>query len=137
LNSIMHLLPCLYLSTLYWNVCQAENLVINIENIPQQGVLNMELLVPAIKQEDARPYLQFQLPVEAGNYSKKLSVSSGIYAIRLFLDINNNQKLDTNLFGKPTEPFGFSNNPKVRFKMPAFNKISFLVEDYHEITVSM
>jgi hypothetical protein len=49
-------------------------LVINIEKIPQSGVLNMELLAPEIKQVDTQPYLQFRQPVEAGNYTKKLSV---------------------------------------------------------------
>ena len=137
MKSLKHLLPCLFISSLFWNVCQADNLVINIENIPQQGVLNIEILKPIMKQGGARPYLQFRQPVEAGNYTKKLSVPAGTYAIRLFLDVNNNQKLDKNLFGKPTEPFGFSNNPMIRFKMPTLDKISFSVKDHQEVVITM
>ena len=97
----------------------------------------MELLAPGIKQVDTQPYLQFRQPVEAGNYTKKLSVPAGTYAIRIFLDLNNNQKLNTNFFGKPTEPFGFSNNPKVHFKTPPFSKISFSIEGLREITIDL
>lgn len=97
----------------------------------------MELMVRGQKESTTQSYLKFREPVEAGNYSKKLSVPVGTYAIRLFLDINNNQKLDTNLSGKPTEPFGFSNNPKVRFKMPTFSKISFSIEGFREITITI
>lgn len=142
MKSLRPLLSCLFISSLsisslFWNICWAENLVINIENIPQKGVLNIELLKPAMKQGDARSYLQLRQPVEAGNYTKKLSVPSGTYAIRLFLDVNNNQKLDKNLFGKPTEPFGFSNNPMIRFKMPTLDKISFSVKDHQEVIITM
>ena len=84
MNKLFHLLPCLFISSLFCNVCHAENLVINIEKIPQSGVLNMELLAPGIKQVDTQPYLQFRQPVEAGNYTKKLSVPAGTYAIRIF-----------------------------------------------------
>ena len=97
----------------------------------------MELLAPGIKQVDTQPYLQFRQPVEAGNYTKKLSVPAGTYAIRIFLDLNNNQKLDTNFFGKPAEPFGFSNNPMIRFKMPTLDKISFSVKDHQEVVITM
>jgi uncharacterized protein (DUF2141 family) len=45
--------------------------------------------------------------------------------------------LDTNFFGKPTEPFGFSNNPKVHFKTPPFCKISFSIEGLGEITIDL
>ena len=44
------------------------------------------------------------------------SIQAGTYAIAVFFDRNKNGKLDTNLFGVPTEKYGFSNNvyPLVR-----------------------
>ncbi len=36
----------------------------------------------------------------------------GIYAVSLFHDENNNQKMDTNFFGIPKEPYGTSNDAK-------------------------
>jgi len=44
----------------------------------------------------------------------------GEYAIAVFHDLNNNQKLDRNLFGIPTEPYAFSNNPSVKWRSPTF-----------------
>ena len=49
------------------------------------------------------------------------------YAIALFHDENKDGKLNTGLFGIPTEGFGFSNNPAVRPGAPKFNECGFLV----------
>lgn len=47
--------------------------------------------------------------------SNQISVSAdefpnGEFAVAAFLDTNGNGKLDTNFFGVPSEPYGFSNN---------------------------
>lgn len=49
----------------------------------------------------------------------------GTYGVALFQDLNGNEKLDTNLFGVPTEPYGFSNNPVIRFSAPGFEEFKF------------
>lgn len=43
------------------------------------------------------------------------SVVEGEYGIKLFHDVNNNDEMDTNVFGIPKEPFAFSNNAPARF----------------------
>ncbi len=45
---------------------------------------------------------------------------AGKYAITVVHDANGNGKLDSNMIGMPTEAFGFSNNPVIRFGPPAF-----------------
>ena len=45
----------------------------------------------------------------------------GDYAIAVYHDLNGNFNLDKNVFGYPTEPFGFSKNFKPRFSAPDFN----------------
>jgi uncharacterized protein (DUF2141 family) len=42
------------------------------------------------------------------------------YAVAMFHDENNNGELDHNFLGIPTEGYGFSNNPKLRFGPPEF-----------------
>lgn len=49
----------------------------------------------------------------------------GTYAICVFHDKNENGKLDTGLFGVPTEAYGFSNNVRGTFGMPAFDDAKF------------
>ena len=41
-----------------------------------------------------------------------------VCSLRAFRDTNGNQKLDTNLLGKPSEPYAFSNNAKAQFGPP-------------------
>ena len=53
------------------------------------------------------------------------------YAVSVFHDLNMDQKLNTNFFGIPKEPLGFSNNPRLLFGPPTFLKASFFVgENY-------
>ena len=47
------------------------------------------------------------------------------YGISLFHDLNDNEVLDRNLFGMPIEPFGFSNNPVIKFAAPKFEAFKF------------
>lgn len=48
-------------------------------------------------------------------------IPEGNYAFSAFQDINGNEKLDTNAVGKPTEPYGFSNNARGLFGPPSFD----------------
>lgn len=49
----------------------------------------------------------------------------GRYALASYQDLNDNDKLDTNLLGIPTEPFAFSNNPRVKWSSPSFDEVVF------------
>jgi uncharacterized protein (DUF2141 family) len=51
----------------------------------------------------------------------------GEYAIAVFQDKNQNQKIDKNLIGYPTEPFGFSKNFKPKFSEPEFSDCKVLI----------
>jgi uncharacterized protein (DUF2141 family) len=47
-------------------------------------------------------------------------LSPGDYAVTVFQDRNANRRLDTNLLGIPTEPYGFSRNAMGRMGRPDF-----------------
>jgi len=51
----------------------------------------------------------------------------GKYAVRYYHDENMNGKMETNLVGKPTEGYGFSNNVIGKFGPPPFVKWLFEV----------
>ena len=63
--------------------------------------------------EDENPVLCFR------------DVAPGRYAVKLFHDRNGDGDLATNLFGIPSEPFGFSNNAPAQFGPPAFADAAF------------
>jgi len=47
------------------------------------------------------------------------------YGVRVFQDLNSNEELDQNMFGLPTEPYGFSNNARGRFGPPGMGELLF------------
>jgi uncharacterized protein (DUF2141 family) len=55
------------------------------------------------------------------------NLTPGKYAVRYYHDENMNGKMETNLVGKPTEGYGFSNNVIGKFGPPAFEKWLFEV----------
>lgn len=55
------------------------------------------------------------------------NLSQGKYAVRYYHDENMNGKMETNLLGKPTEGYGFSNNVIGKFGPPVFEKWLFEV----------
>jgi len=59
----------------------------------------------------------------------------GKYAVRYYHDENVNEKMETNLVGKPTEGYGFSNNVTGKFGPPAFEKWLFEVSGDKKIVL--
>ena len=55
-------------------------------------------------------------------------LSFGTYAIAIYHDENNNGKLDKNVLGIPSEPYSFSNNPKIKWKGPTYELAQFNFE---------
>ena len=62
-------------------------------------------------------------------------IPAGTYAVAIIQDKNSDGEHNTNLFGAPTEPYGFSNNVYGRFGPPDFEDVSFSIEN--EKTVSL
>ncbi len=52
----------------------------------------------------------------------------GEYAIAVYHDENANKTFDKNAFGLPAEPWGISNNPKIRFAPPHVEEALFPVD---------
>lgn len=54
-----------------------------------------------------------------------MDIPFGEYAIKAFHDEDSDNIVDTNFIGIPKEAYGFSNNPKIFFKPPSFEKAKF------------
>jgi uncharacterized protein (DUF2141 family) len=116
----------------------ASELRITVEGIrsPDGTILiglydSLESFTRAIKLSDKEGFLndpnRFAAVALRANAAKKSAVvftnlDPGQYAIILFHDENGNGKLDTNAWGVPTEPYGFSNNVRGLLSPPAFEK---------------
>ena len=62
-------------------------------------------------------------------------LKAGKYAVRYYHDENMNGKMETNLVGKPTEGYGFSNNVTGKFGPPPFEKWLFEVSGNKKIVL--
>jgi uncharacterized protein (DUF2141 family) len=61
------------------------------------------------------------------------NLKSGKYAVRYYHDENLNGRMETNMFGKPTEGYGFSNNVTGKFGPPPFEKWLFELNEDKKI----
>ncbi|WP_281561283.1 DUF2141 domain-containing protein [Thalassomonas sp. RHCl1] len=105
---------------------------------------NIQLEITGIKNDQGKLYIQLfngeenyhQGNAELATIAKAKSgsatltfedVDSGEYALRFYHDENNNGKLDSNLFGMPTEGYGFSNNAQPNFGPAKYQEMKFQV----------
>jgi uncharacterized protein (DUF2141 family) len=63
------------------------------------------------------------------------NLHAGKYAVRYFHDENMNGKMETNLVGKPTEGYGFSNNVTGKLGPPPFEKWLFEITQDKKIVL--
>jgi uncharacterized protein (DUF2141 family) len=88
------------------------------------AIFNSELGFPDKKELAVR---KIRIPAQAGIISYDVSdLVPGTYAIALIHDENDNQRLDTGLFGIPKEGFCFSKGAMGTFGPPSFQAASFV-----------
>lgn len=74
-------------------------------------------------------YVFFKVVKPAGQDRITLPVNlpHGEWAVAITQDTNNNDKLDKNFMGIPTEPYAFSNNIRPKLAPPVFDDCKFTV----------
>jgi uncharacterized protein (DUF2141 family) len=65
---------------------------------------------------------------DASVAAKIVSLPPGTYAVRAFQDVDENGKLNTNPFGLPVEPYGFSHDAQPNMGPPTFDAAAFEVK---------
>ena len=65
------------------------------------------------------------------------NVPKGVYAVRLYQDVNKDGKIETGFFSIPLEPFGFSNNASATFGPPSFGEASFNVIQNYALSIDL
>lgn len=59
------------------------------------------------------------------------------YAVAVYQDLDNDEKMNRNFFGSPTEPHGLSNNVKGVFGPPSFEEASFSLKAKQQIEIHL
>jgi uncharacterized protein (DUF2141 family) len=125
---------------------QAASLSLTVSSIPEPGEIYLGIFETAegfgakdLGGNAVRPGLVLgaRQVVPAGVAQLEFELPEGVYAIKLFLDLNGNGEMDTNFLGIPKEPFGFSNNAKGKLGPPSFDAAAFQVRGDTEITIAL
>ncbi|SNR54432.1 DUF2141 domain-containing protein [Hymenobacter mucosus] len=72
-------------------------------------------------------FMRVVKPAGQSQISLPVDLPNGEWAVAITQDTNNNDKLDKNMVGIPTEPFAFSNNVRPRLSPPDFEDCKFVV----------
>jgi uncharacterized protein (DUF2141 family) len=88
------------------------------------GILRVRLARNASEYAgETQAYLEKAVPMDGESATVTFQdVDPGQYAVAVYLDGNENGELDTNLFGAPKEPIGFSRNPRIGMSRPGFGE---------------
>lgn len=78
-------------------------------------------------QGDSPVYSKTIQPVDNLHTTAEFDLPVGEYSAVVYHDVNANGKLDTGFFGKPKEPYGFSNNARNALGIPSFEESRFVV----------
>ena len=82
-----------------------------------------------VKKEEMSPVKDNKCLITIENLAK------GLYAVRYYHDENLDGKMETNLVGKPSEGYGFSNNVIGKFGPPPFEKWLFKIDTDKKIVL--
>lgn len=75
---------------------------------------------------ESQPYNEEAVPMNGESATVTFhDVEPGQYAVASYLDENEDGELNTNLFGAPREPIGFSRNPRIGMSRPTFSETVF------------
>lgn len=118
---------------LFWmfTLVQPSNHTVNITiNNIKESTGNLRIAVYAGKENYQKNALIDTSFVAGAQNSKtiKLLLPKGEYAIGVFHDLNDNEELDKNFMGIPTEGFGFSNKSMGTFGPPSYEDTKFKVD---------
>lgn len=88
--------------------------------------------------DDLVPLIESELALEEGVANNTfVDLAGGWYAVRLFLDVNQNGELDRSPRGMPLEPVGFSSNPNLFGGEPRIQDVSFCLDENQQLTIKL
>ena len=101
---------------------QSADLQVDISNAEQGNGLVYFALYDSAEDYAGQHMREVAVSTETGQLPSAVftGLPPGAYAITVFQDANANRKLDTNLIGLPSEPFGFSQNAMGAMGPPDF-----------------
>ena len=113
------MMPSFAVLSLFAAAVSAGELTVVITDIREsQGTLMVSVAnSDAAWNNQAKPIAAQKVTATKGEMTLKFGdLPAGQYAVQVMHDANDNNKLDSNFLGIPSEGYGFSNNPNVMRK---------------------
>ena len=123
----------------YTTTAVSETLKLSVETASAEGSIRAAVFSSAEAFESDASTAGVVAPAKPGVTELEIKeLKPGTYGVVLFQDLNGNEKLDTNLFGIPNEPYGFSGNPVILFSAPEFEEFEFEFDGVpKELTITL
>jgi len=138
MKKVTLLIAVLFLgANLFAQTGQADVTVTGI-NVKKGGILKI-----GVYEKDGFPLIGEEIiGKDVKVTGEKMTVSlkdipAGTYAIAVIQDKNSDGVHNTNLFGAPTEPYGFSNNIFGRFGPPDFEDVCVNIENGKTLSLTI
>lgn len=118
----------------------ATSLKLHVEGLKPRGQL-LVVLYGSEQAWNAKAGAVREVKLNVSGAKAKVTVEGlapGRYGAMIFQDLNSNGRMDFNLVGIPTEPYGFSNNSRGLFGPPAWRQAVFRVgtaDAVHQVRV--
>lgn len=101
-------------------------LTIEISGLQPQGQVMIQVFASEADYAAGRAAANRIIPVDAASEQVRFEgLTAGPVAFRLFHDLNSDNRMNTNPFGIPTEPFAFSNNARGSFGPASWSQAVF------------
>ena len=110
---------------------QAADLVVEIDHInSDNGVVLAQVFSGKDNYKKGVAVDSQMLTAKTGSAQMTFKdLPAGEYAVRMFHDENNNQKMETNMFGMPTEGYGYSNEAVGNMGPAKYKKMAFTIAE--------
>lgn len=132
------ILSWLYFSLCFWaKVQETTSLTIDVSNV-QPNAGNVMIAVHQKHNFLKNRTTERVVTAAANSTTVTINLQPGEYAIAVYQDKNQNQKLDTNTLGIPQEAYGFSNNIRPKFRAPTFAEAKIILQaDAKKVSIQL
>jgi uncharacterized protein (DUF2141 family) len=128
------IIQALLISTATFTAISAE-LQVSIDHInSDQGVILAQIFTGEENYKTGKSIENTMIQAKTGNGELLFkNLTPGEYVVRMFHDENNNQKMDMNAFGMPTEGYGFSNEAIGNMGPPQYKDMIVIIKEEDSI----
>lgn len=116
-----------------------QTLIVEINNLETaEGIMRLAVYDQHNFLSKTDYVLTHSVAVEQlGTVSIEIELPHGEFALSVYQDINGDGILNTNFFGIPSEPYGFSNNGVGKFGPPEFSEVKFNSSDQRRLSIDL